>query len=251
MSKVFSDHFATVATRYAESRPTYPPALFDWLAGQCPERRRAWDCGAGSGQASFELARYFGHVLATDASEAQIACAMPHPRVEYRVARAEDSGLADASVDLITVAQALHWFDFDRFFAEARRVLKPAGLFAAWSYGVPRVEDDAVNARVQHFYHEVVGPYWPPERHHIESGYGTIEPPFPRLDTPSFVMCQRWNLEQLLGYFRSWSATARFIEAKGFDPVDVLAGELLSVWGDAKLRRTVEWPLAILAGRAW
>ncbi|MBF0426494.1 MAG: class I SAM-dependent methyltransferase, partial [Magnetococcales bacterium] len=183
MNEGFTDHFANVAAHYVDSRPTYPMELFTWLAEQCHEHTLAWDCGAGSGQASIELARHFERVIATDASAAQIAQAKPHPRIIYRVASAEESGLPTGSVDLITVAQALHWFDFERFFREVQRLLKPAGIFAAWSYGTLTISGTEVNDRVQHFYHHVVGPYWPPERHHVEAGYQTI--PFPLTPLPA------------------------------------------------------------------
>ena len=250
MNKTFADHFASVASHYADSRPTYPVALFAWLAGQCREHALAWDCGAGSGQASTELARYFERVLATDASETQISQAMPYPGVEYRVAPSESSGLDNNCADIVVVAQALHWFDLDSFYAEVKRVLKPGGLLAAWSYGVLIVEGEEVNSIVQRFYHNGVGPYWPPERCHVEMGYREIDFPFRRIPAEVFAMSVRWNLGQLLGYFRSWSATARFIKAKGFDPVGALEPQLLACWGNADQHRTIEWPLATLIGRA-
>ena len=249
MNKTFSDHFAPVASHYADNRPTYPAELFAWLAGQCKEHVFAWDCGAGNGQASTELARYFEHVIATDASETQILQAMPHPKVEYRVASSESSGLDSACADIIVVAQALHWFDLDRFYAEVKRVVKPEGLLAAWSYGVLTVEGGEVNSIVQRFYHEEVGPFWPAERHHVETGYKEIDFPFRRISAPAFTMNVRWNPAQLLGYFRSWSATDRFIKAKGFDPVERIEPELLANWGDVDQARTIEWPLSILLGK--
>jgi SAM-dependent methyltransferase len=250
VNKAFSDHFAPVAPHYADNRPTYPAELFVWLANQCKEHTLAWDCGAGNGQASTELAHFFKHVVATDASAAQISQAMPHPLVEYRVAPSESSGLDDACADIIVVAQALHWFDLDHFYAEVRRVLKPNGLFAAWSYGVLSVEGDDVNSIVQHFYHEDVGSYWPSERHHVETAYREIDFPFRRIAAPIFTMKVRWNLAQLLGYFRSWSATARFIKVNDFDPVERIEPILLTCWGGANQVRTIEWPLAILLGKA-
>jgi len=249
MNGGFSDHFASVATHYADSRPAYPAALFDWLAAQCATRDLAWDCGAGSGQASVALARHFARVIATDASAAQIAQAQPDPRVEYRVAPAERSTLDDASADLVIVAQALHWFDLDRFYAEVRRVLRPGGVLAAWSYGVLAVEGEAVNAAVQHFYHDEVGPYWPPERRHVESAYRELPFPFERIAAPAFAMSLHWNLAQLLGYFRSWSATGRYIEQCGDDPVARLEPQLAACWGDVLETREIRWPLALLAGR--
>lgn len=248
--KPFNDHFAPVSGAYADFRPTYPPALFDWLAGIAPARGLAWDCACGSGQASVDLAAWFERVVATDASAKQLEGAVAHPGVEYRVAPAEASGLADASVDLITVAQALHWFDRPRFYAEARRVLKPGGVLAVWSYGVQTLDDLRVNAHVQHFYREIVGPYWPPERALVESGYRAIEFPFAEIEAPRFAMTASWPLPRLLGYFRSWSATGRYLQAKGEDPVAALAAELAQAWGDPEVKRTVTWPLAVRVGRA-
>ena len=249
VNKPFTDHFAPVASHYADNRPTYPAELFVWLADQCKTHTLAWDCGAGNGQASTELAHYFKRVVATDASEAQISQAMPHPAIEYRVAAAENSGLANGCADLVVVAQALHWFDLEHFYAEVKRVLKSDGLLAAWSYGVLSVEGGDVNAIVQGFYHDEVGAYWPPERRHVETAYSEIDFPFHRLAAPMFSMKVCWNLGQLLGYFRSWSATAGFIKANGFDPVQRIEAKLLTCWGDEKQTRTIEWPLAMLLGR--
>ena len=250
MTDAFADHFTSVAADYASFRPTYPAALFAWLADIVPGRALAWDCAAGSGQASRGLAAHFERVIATDASAAQIAAAASHPRVEYRVAPAEASGLPDGVVDLVTVAQALHWFDLDRFYAEARRVLKPGGVLAVWTYGVLSVAGEAVDARARAFYRETVGPYWPPERRHVESGYRTLPFPFAELETPAFRMEASWSLPELLGYFRSWSATARYLAERGHDPVEALAAELASLWGSPSDRRTITWPLALRAGRA-
>jgi len=249
MSETFNDHFASVATHYACGRPTYPPALFDWLASRCVAHDLAWDCGAGNGQASIELTRHFKHVLATDGSKAQIAQATRHPQVEYRVALAENSGLDDLCADLIVIAQALHWFDPTRFYVEAGRILKPGGVIAAWSYGVLKVEGNEVDAIVQRFYYDEVGSYWPPERRHVESGYRDLAFPFRRIIAPPFAMSLRWNLAQLLGYLRSWSATAQFIKINGFDPVTKIERGLRASWGDINQVRTVDWPLAMLVGQ--
>ena len=245
----FNNHFAPVAAAYADFRPTYPAALFDWLAGIAPGRGLAWDCACRSGQASLDLARHFARVVASDASAEQLAGARPHPRVHYRQAPAEASGLADATADLISVAQALHWFDLPRFYAEARRVLKPGGVLAVWSYGVQTLADEQVNALVQHFYRDIVGPYWPAERALVETGYRTLSFPFAEIAAPAFAMTAEWTLPSLLGYFRSWSATGRYLQARGEDPVAALAEQLAPLWGDPETTRTVTWPLAIRAGR--
>src|SRR5436190_1039921 len=200
----FHDHFSELASRYADFRPRYPAALFDYLATLVPADSVVWDCACGSGQATFDLATRFNKVVATDASAEQIASAKPHPRVEYSVALAEQSGLESGSVGLVTVAQALHWFNLERFYPETKRVLKPAGVLAAWAYGMNQVAGEDANEIAQDFYHNVVGPYWPPERRLVEEGYRTIPFPFKEIVAPSFQLEVHWNLEQLLGYFSSW-----------------------------------------------
>lgn len=247
MTSGFADHFAKVAAAYAGFRPTYPAALFACLAEVAPARELAWDCACGSGQASLDLAGCFERVVATDASPAQIAAAPAHPRIDFRVAPADASGLPDHSVDLITVAQALHWFTLDPFYAEVRRVAKRGGVLAAWTYGVLAVEGDEINAAVQRFYRHVVGPYWPPERRHVEDGYNTLPFPFAGIAAPAFEMTAIWTLDDLLGYFRSWSATAGFVSARGYDPVAALEKEFMPMWGDE--RRRITWPLAMKVGR--
>ena len=162
MSQTFQDHFSGFANRYADFRPHYPAALFDYFATLVPRNSLVWDCACGNGQATLDLAQRFDRVVATDASREQIASATPHPKVEFRVAPAEQSGLPDGSIGLITVAQALHWFDLERFYAEAKRVLSPGGALAVWAYGINVVEGDGVNQLVQDFYANIVGPYWPP-----------------------------------------------------------------------------------------
>jgi ubiquinone/menaquinone biosynthesis C-methylase UbiE len=242
-----ADHFSRVAGNYAAFRPTYPAALFDWLARQAPGRGLAWDCAAGSGQATVDLAARFAHVRATDLSAAQLAGAPPLDNVDYAAAPCERSGLPDASCDLVTVAQALHWFDLPAFYAEARRVLKPDGLLAAWTYGIAVIEGEAVDAPVRHFYSATVGPYWPAGREHVESGYTTLDFPLTRVTAPPFAMSAHWTLEQLLGYIESWSATGRYLAANGGDPVGALRATLAPLWGQGT--RQITWPLAMLAGR--
>ena len=249
MNRPFHDHFSAVANRYADFRPHYPAALFEYLATLVPRESLVWDCAAGNGQATVDLAERFARVIATDASEDQIASAIPHAKVEYRVATAEQSGLPDRSFGLVTVAQALHWFDLERFYAEVRRVLRPHGVLAVWAYGINEVEGDAVNRLVREFYSNVVGPYWPPERRLVEEGYRTIPFPFTEVMTPSFRMEARWTLEQLLGYFSTWSATSRFKKVTGQDPLGPLATNLAAVWGDVQSHRRVVWPLTLKVGR--
>jgi SAM-dependent methyltransferase len=254
----FADHFRAVAAAYAGFRPKYPPELFGWLAQLAPARELAWDCACGSGQASLDLAAHFTRVIGTDASPAQIAAAPAHPQIEFRVAPADASPLAHHSADLITVAQALHWFHLDRFYAEVRRVLKPRGVLAAWTYGIVALQGASdrpdtqptwqdANSIVQMFYRNIIGPYWPPERRHVETGYRTLPFPFAEISAPAFAMQADWTLAEFAGYLRSWSATARFVETRGFDPVADLAAQLLPLWGNA--RGKITWPLSLRVAR--
>jgi ubiquinone/menaquinone biosynthesis C-methylase UbiE len=249
MSRPFHDHFSDVAKRYADFRPNYPAALFEFLTTLAPRNSLVWDCACGNGQATVDLAQRFDRVVATDASREQITSAKPNPNVEYRVAPAEQSGLSDGSVALITVAQALHWFDFDRFYAEVKRVLARNGVLAVWAYGINEVEGEAVNELVQNFYSNIVGPYWPPERKMVEEGYRTIPFPLAEIPAPRFRMETQWTLDQLLGYFSTWSATNRYIKSTGRNPLESLSAELSSVWGVAGSGRLVVWPLTLRVGR--
>ncbi|MBX9581545.1 MAG: class I SAM-dependent methyltransferase [Gemmataceae bacterium] len=248
MTEPFHDHFSGHAGDYRVYRPAYPPGLFPWLAEAAPGRDLVWDCGTGNGQAAVALAGHFARVVATDASAEQIAQAEAHPRVEYAVAPAERSPLPDHTADLVTVAQALHWFDRDRFYAEARRVAKPGGLLAVWAYDLHSVNPavDVVLGRLQN---EFVGPYWPPERVYVNAGYKTLPFPFPEVPAPAFEMTADWDMPRMAGYINTWSATKRFIQARGFNPVDRLAADLNAAWGDPAAVRTVRWAFHLKAGR--
>jgi ubiquinone/menaquinone biosynthesis C-methylase UbiE len=240
----FKDHFSKQAADYAKFRPRYPQELFRWLASVAPNRELAWDCATGNGQAAVELAEQFERVIATDASEKQVANAEPHPCVEYRVGKAENSGLKAHSVDLVTVAQALHWFDLEKFYAEVRRVLKPRGVIAAWAYKLAKVSPD-IDALVNHYYSDVVGPYWPEERVLVEK-FEELPFAFPAMETPRFEMVAQWKVEQLLGYLRTWSATQRFIATEKRNPLEEVEEELRAAWKQ-ELRRVI-WPLTVRVG---
>jgi SAM-dependent methyltransferase len=247
--KPYGDHFSRLAPAYAACRPHYPDELFSYLAALTPSRELAWDCAAGSGQATIPLAQRFRRVVATDISTAMLDQAPRHPNVEYRVAPAEMSGLPDAAADLVTVAQALHWLDPSTFYREAQRVLVPRGVLAVWTYGTQELDEPELDRVLRRFYTDVVGPYWPPERCHVESGYRTLPFPFSELDSPAFTMVEHWSLPQLLGYVGTWSATQRFRETTGQDPVALLEQDLLPHWGSLPARRRrICWPLTLRLG---
>lgn len=242
----FRDHFACAAPDYARFRPRYPAGLFAWLAAAAPTMHRAWDCGTGSGQAAVALAAHAGLVIASDASASQLAHAERHARVRYLACTAERSALASRSVGLVTVAQALHWFDAPAFFEEARRVLVPGGVIAAWTYGdftLGAPLDDAARPFMTR-----VRPYWPHEREQVEQGYRGIDFPVRELEPPPFSLAQEWTLPELLGYVGTWSAVLRYREARGDDPVALLWRDLGAAWGPPETRRIVRWPLRVRAG---
>jgi ubiquinone/menaquinone biosynthesis C-methylase UbiE len=245
----FHDYFSGQATTYAAIRPDYPPELFELLVSLVKQRTLAWDCATGSGQAAIALAPYFDRVIATDASATQIAHARPHPRIEYRVVPAEESGLVEASADLITVAQALHWFDLDRFYAEARRVLTVRGVLAVWSYDNPIVDDSALDAALQHFNTVTLGPYWPPGRGLVGAGYARIAFPFAEVPAPEFVITRVWMLAELTQYLRSWSSRARYIAQHGVDPVTPFERQVATLWGHPDQRHCLRWPVTVRVGR--
>ena len=238
----FAEHFSERAPDYARARPGYPAALFEALAGSAPGHGLAWDAGTGNGQAAVGLARHFARVVATDASAAQIAAATPHPAVEYRVAEAREIDLGPGSVDLVTVAQAAHWLDLPGFYATVERVLRPGGVLALWCYNLPRVTP-GVDATLDWFYREVVGPWWPAERRGVETGYRELPFPFPERPFPVVAMRGDWDRAALLDYVGTWSAVARYREARRTDPLPLLADALAAQWPDGARPRPVRWPL--------
>ena len=247
--KPFADHFSRIAASYATYRPRYPEALFAWLASIAPARDRAWDCGTGNGQAAAALSHQFTYVVATDPSMAQIASAESADGISYAVMTSERPAIASGSVALITVAQALHWFDRDLFFAEARRALVPRGVLAVWSYGLCALGDPALDAALRRFHGETVGPYWPAERALVDAGYDQLAFPFDEILSPGFAMTADWTLEQLAGYVDTWSAVQRARAESGKDPLPELVATLHAAWGPAGSSRIVRWPLSLRAGR--
>ena len=245
----FKDHFSQRAAAYATYRPHYPKSLFSYVASLCAHHDLALDCGTGNGQAAVEIAEHFARVIATDPSAKQLENATPRPNLEYRIARAEQSGLPAQSVDLVTAAQALHWFDRAAFFVEAKRVLKPDGAIAVWGYGDPVLDTEHLQRLIHEFNRGKLESYWSSERQILLDGYRTIDFPFVELSPPTFELRARWTLQEFLGYLRTWSSTARYIELHGSDPVATLEPSLAAAWGPADRNRLICWPIYLRAGK--
>ena len=245
----FRDLFSGHAADYTRFRPTYPPALFDWLAAQAPSPARAWDCGTGSGQAAIELGSRFDEVIATDASAAQLAHAVAHPRVHYRVASAEEPGHEAGSIDLATVAQAFHWFDAPRFFEAAAHALGQGGVLALWTYRASRVSSDVDPIELD-FYRNVIGQDWPGERRLVDEGYARVvfPPPFREIAAPSFALSADWSRDAFLGYVGTWSAVHQNRKRTGVDPLAPFAERVSVVWPADEVR-TVTWDLKLRVAR--
>jgi SAM-dependent methyltransferase len=243
----FSDHFSAQAADYEKFRPGYPAGLFAWLAAQAPGRGLAVDVATGNGQAAVALAAHFDKVIGCEPSEGQLGAARQHPRVEYRREAAERLSLPAGSADLMTAAQAAHWFDWPAFCGEAARVLRPGGVLAIWSYAYCQVAPE-VDRVVESFARDLLGPHWPRERRLVDDGYRGLAMPFAELELPRFEMSARWEAGTMLGYLGTWSAVQRYRSRTGREPMALLATALAAAWGQGA--RTVHWPLALRAGRA-
>jgi ubiquinone/menaquinone biosynthesis C-methylase UbiE len=240
----FKDYFSTQASAYQAFRPGYPDELFVYLATIAPDNTLAWDSACGNGQVSVPLSQYFQKVIATDASQEQINNAVPRANIEYRVATAEHCTLSNHCADLIVVGQALHWFDRSAFFAEAKRVLKPGGILAVWTYNLLCVSPQ-IDAVVKDLYQNVLGDCWAPERLLVENAYKDIEFPFNKVSIQHITMCENWNFAQLLGYLHTWSAVQAYREMHQSDPLEQISNKLQTAWGGATEIKSVRWPLTL------
>jgi SAM-dependent methyltransferase len=245
----FKDHFSGHANAYARYRPDYPRELFAYLATLTPHLDVALDCATGSGQAAVGLARFFSLVVASDGSVSQLRNAEAHPHVAYVGNLAEQPALRDGTVDLVVAAQAAHWFDHERFYPEAKRVLRTGGAVALWTYGLAYVEPQ-IDAVVRHFYSDVVGAYWPPERRWVESAYRDLPFPLREIGAPAFELDLDWDLDSLIGYLGTWSAVQRYKQATGEDPLPALRAEIAPYWPTPMQTKRVTWPLHLRVGRA-
>lgn len=244
--KASIDNFSTDSAQYAQFRPDYPPELYHYLYNRVKNFDHAWDCGTGNGQVALRLTERFQRVDASDLSATQIEQALPHPRVQYNVCRAELSPYPEQQFDLITVAQALHWFDFDAFYQEVRRVAKPGAILAVWGYGLLKV-NPTIDPLIQHFYTDITDPYWDSERHHVDEAYEQIPFPFSAVETQSFSIQKRWNCEQLCGYLRTWSSVKKYRQQLGQDPVEVLQLQLTEFWGTSPVL-DIQFPVFLKSG---
>lgn len=239
---MFKDLFSGHAQDYAKFRPHYPRDLFHYLSGLTQHHDVVWDCGTGNGQSAVGLTEFYQKIYATDPSAKQLASAPRHEKITYLQASAEDSGLPDHCADLVTVAQAFHWFKFEDFYREVKRVAKPGGILAIWTYNLAHVTS-AIDAVVQRLYGDILRDDWDPERHYVEEGYKSIIFPFLEITAPSFTMQMQWNVEHFLGYLETWSATQKYLRRTNTDPVGIIKDDLLQAWG--KEVREVRWPLVV------
>ena len=239
------DNFSKNSPEYAQFRPKYPAELFSFLENLVEEKEAAWDCGTGTGQVAGELAKFFKRVEATDISQQQLDNSVKVSNINYSLQPAEKTNFPDNSFDLISVAQAIHWFDFRQFYKEVNRTLKPGGIFAVIGYGLFKCNEQTTEL-INHFYWEVIGPYWDFERQYLDDGYRSIQFPFEEIHTLDLEMEFSWDFEHLIGYLKTWSAVKHFQNKKGYDPVVAISGDLRIAFGE---REVVKFPLFLRVGK--
>jgi SAM-dependent methyltransferase len=244
--KEIVDNFSNASTEYAKFRPASPPEIYEFIYANVKNFDNAWDCGTGNGQVAVKLAERFKNVYGTDISSEQLAAATLRDNIIYRKERAEQTSLADESIDLITVGQAIHWFDFDNFYKEVRRIAKPGALIAAWTYSLLRSTPE-VNAVIDHLYMDITFDYWDKERKLVDDGYSTIPFPFQEIIAPPIAIVKKLTMEQLMGFLRTWSATRHYIRANLQDPISLVKDDLKRAWGN-KETIEVQWPVHVRAG---
>lgn len=241
------DNFSSQSDKYAKYRPSYPTEFFDYLNSIVPNKQNAWDCGTGNGQVAFELAKTFDKVFATDISQSQIDNALQAGNIKYSVQPAEKTDFEDHQFDLIVIAQAIHWFDFDKFYREVNRTAKENALICAIGYG--RIEiSEQIDHIITGFYEHAIGTYWDKERKYIDENYKTIPFPFDEIRTPNFVNKLQWNLGHLIGYLNTWSAVKHFIKQNGYNPIDKLQNDVEKYW-DKGQTKEVRFPLLLRIGQ--
>jgi len=247
----YVNHFGVKSSEYLQFRPDYPDSLYKFLTGLVDKRDLAWDCGTGNGQAAAQLAQYFKNVVGSDINQAQLNVAVKKDNIQYECWPAEKTGLKDGSVDLITIAQALHWFNFDKFYDEVRRVAKYKGIIAAWCYSLGSV-DTEIDVLIRKLYSDILGDaYWPKERRYIDEEYLTIPFPFKEIETPDFHIEKKINFMQLMGYLNTWSAVKQYQQVNQGNPINLIFSDLQLAWGDPDTARIMNWPVRLLAGHVF
>jgi ubiquinone/menaquinone biosynthesis C-methylase UbiE len=244
----FEDHFSELAETYSKYRPIYPRKLFEYLSSICKQHQQAWDCGTGNGQAARSLAEYFDNVLATDASKEQLEQASNQPKIIFKNEPAEKVSLEDSSTDLVTAATAVHWFNFEKFYAEVKRVLKPGGVIAVWGYHLFSISAD-IDKLLYKYYSEILKDYWPEQFHYVDSRYADLPFPFDELIPPKFEMITDWDFNQVVGFLDSWSGTKIYLQKNCHHPLKEIWDDLKKEWGDEKMKRKIKWPLHIRVGK--
>ena len=244
----FKDHFSELAETYSKYRPTYPSELFEYFSSICNDHQQAWDCGTGNGQAAISLAGYFENVLATDGSKVQLDKALRHPQIIYRIDSAEKVSLKDGSVDLVTVAAAVHWFNFEKFYMEVKRVLKPGGIIAVWGYHLFSISS-VIDKILVKYYKEILNDYWPENFVYVDNRYQNLPFLFEEIPPPQFDMITEWDFNQVAGFLDSWSGTKIYLQKTGRHPLNEIWNDLLKAWGDEKQKRIIKWPLHMRVGK--
>jgi len=244
----FEDHFSELAETYSKYRPTYPGKLFEYLSSICKQHHQAWDCGTGNGQAAISLTEFFDKVFATDASKEQLEQASSHPKIIFKNESAEKVSLGNSSTDLVTVAAAVHWFNFEKFYAEVKRVLKPGGIIAVWGYHLFNISPQ-VDKLLNKYYSEILKDYWPEQFHYVDTRYTDLPFPFDELSPPNFKMITEWDLDQVAGFLNSWSGTKIYLQKTGRHPLNEIWNDLAKVWGNEKQKRKINWPLYVRVGK--
>lgn len=241
------DNFSKQAQSYSRFRPGYPQQLYDFLIHHLSDQKTAWDCGTGNGQVAVKLSTYFEKVYATDISSSQLANAVKKENIFYSIEKAEKTSFADGQFDLITVAQAIHWFDFAKFNYEAIRTLKPGGLLAVFGYNLFKINKE-INFIIEDFYKNIIGPYWDKERKYVDEKYATIPFPFEEIKTPDLFNEYEWEFERVTGYINTWSSVQHFITKNNKNPVEQIINPLKEAWGN-ELKRKISFPIFMRAGR--
>ncbi len=244
----FKDYFSTQAKEYSKYRPKYPDELFSYLSSLVNEHNAAWDCATGNGQAAIGLEPYFEKIIATDASSSQIEHAELHPKIEYHTATAENSGLESYSIDLLTVATAIHWINTDIFYPEAKRIIKNGGVLAVWTYSESYVNEE-IDEVSRYYGHTIIGEHWPEENKKAWDFENKIHLPFENIETPNFEIHLNWDLGDYMKYLYTWSATHNYIRKTGKNPLEIVYNDFLAAWKDENIKRDMKKIVKLKAGR--